>query len=84
MTIFLANFYWSFSDFKIWFIIFVYGFVSTGLFFSVGEQWASSRKFVMRNLKGYGKNRNEHLIVDEIQRLMLTFKDGSTIKVMSV
>ncbi|XP_054278817.1 farnesoate epoxidase-like [Macrosteles quadrilineatus] len=51
-----------------------------GIFFSSGEQWMSSRKFTVKQMRAYGKNEKEDLIQDEISQLMETFKDGSVIQ----
>uniref|UniRef100_A0A1B6FWU3 Cytochrome P450 n=1 Tax=Cuerna arida TaxID=1464854 RepID=A0A1B6FWU3_9HEMI len=51
-----------------------------GIFFSSGEQWSSSRKFTVKQMRAFGKNEKENLIADEISRLMETIKDGTIIR----
>ncbi|KAG8245236.1 hypothetical protein J6590_005546 [Homalodisca vitripennis] len=51
-----------------------------GIFFSSGEQWSSSRKFIVKQMGAFGKSEKENLISDEVSRLLDTINDGSIIK----
>ncbi|KAG8245283.1 hypothetical protein J6590_005597 [Homalodisca vitripennis] len=48
-----------------------------GIFLSTGEQWNSSRKFTVKQMRAFGKMEKENLIVEEINQLMETIKDGT-------
>lgn len=56
----------------------------SGIFFSNGEQWASSRKFVVKHMRAYGKNEKENIITDEINRFVERIKDTKSTQVNNV
>ncbi|KAG8245288.1 hypothetical protein J6590_005602 [Homalodisca vitripennis] len=50
---------------------------SLGLFFGTGDQWNSTRKFTVKQMRAFGKFEKVNLIVEEIDQLMETIKDGT-------
>lgn len=52
-----------------------------GIFFSNGEQWASSRKFVVKHMRAYGKNEKENIMTDEINRFVERIRDTKSTQV---
>uniref|UniRef100_A0A1B6LKL5 Cytochrome P450 n=1 Tax=Graphocephala atropunctata TaxID=36148 RepID=A0A1B6LKL5_9HEMI len=51
-----------------------------GILFSTGEQWSSSRKFTVKQMRAFGKSEKESVMVDEISRLVETIKDEYSVQ----
>lgn len=51
-----------------------------GIFFSDGEHWQESRRFTIKQLRGFGKEETENMMKEEIDLLSSTIKDGSIVQ----
>lgn len=59
-------------------------FSATGVFFSDGEHWQESRRFVVKHLRAFGKVETENLMKEEIDILASSIKDGCVIQVIRI
>lgn len=51
-----------------------------GVFFSDGEHWQESRRFVVKHLRAFGKKETENVMKEEIDILASNIQDGSIIQ----
>lgn len=51
-----------------------------GVFFADGDHWQESRRFLVKNLRAFGKVETENLMKEEVDILTSNIKDGSVIQ----